>query len=121
MSEPRIQDFQTFWPYYLNEHAKSSTRWFHFVGTNISIGLLIYALASLQLWLLPLAIVVGYAMAWISHFFIENNRPATFKYPAWSFKAAIKLWKMMWMGRLGPELDKHLNDSNLSGELAANS
>ena len=108
MSEARISDFETFWPYYLNEHARPATRWFHFVGTNISVVLLAYGLLSLNLWLLPLAIVAGYAMAWVSHFFIEKNRPATFKYPAWSFKADIKLFKLMWSGRLRSELEKHL-------------
>jgi hypothetical protein len=121
MSEEQIPDFENFWPYYLNEHARATTRWFHFVGTNLSIALLIYAGVTMQLSLLPLAIVVGYAMAWISHFFIEKNRPATFKYPGWSFKADIKLVKLMWMGKLGAELDQHLVSSTGDGQLTANS
>ena len=108
MSEERIVDFESFWPFYLNEHAKAPTRWFHFVGTNMALALLVYGVLSFQFGFCALAIVVGYAMAWISHFFIEKNRPATFKYPGWSFKADIKLWKMMLTGRLNQELKQHL-------------
>jgi hypothetical protein len=108
MSEESIQDFEQFWPYYLNEHARPATRWFHFVGTNVAVATLIYAVATMTLPLFPAAIISGYAFAWVSHFFIEKNRPATFKYPAWSFKADMKLCKLMWMGKLSAELDKHL-------------
>ena len=42
----------------------------------------------------PLALVPGYAFAWISHFFVEKNQPATFTYPLWSFMGD---WKMLAM------------------------
>jgi hypothetical protein len=31
------------------------------------------------------AIISGYAFAWVGHFFVEKNKPATFKYPFYSF------------------------------------
>ena len=120
MSEERIQDFEQFWPYYLNEHARAATRWFHFVGTNVAIATLVYAVVSKSLGLLPLAIISGYAFAWVSHFFIEKNRPATFKYPAWSFKADLKLWRLMWVGKLSAELDQHLVPAVANEDWAAN-
>jgi len=29
--------------------------------------------------------ISGYGFAWIGHFFFEKNKPATFKYPLYSF------------------------------------
>jgi len=43
------------------------------------------------LWILA-APLSGYSMAWIGHFFFEHNKPATFKYPLWSF---IGDWVML--------------------------
>ncbi|KAK6904111.1 hypothetical protein L486_03689 [Kwoniella mangroviensis CBS 10435] len=42
-------------------------------------------------WLLG-GVVGAYAFAWIGHFFIEKNRPATFKYPIWSLRGDLKMW-----------------------------
>ncbi len=33
---------------------------------------------------LAYAIISGYGCAWFGHFFIEKNKPATFKYPFYS-------------------------------------
>lgn len=47
-----------------------------------------------------LAGVVGaYACAWIGHFRVERNRPATFRYPVWSFLCDFRLWGEMVRGR----------------------
>ncbi|WVQ93518.1 hypothetical protein IAU59_000592 [Kwoniella sp. CBS 9459] len=37
-------------------------------------------------------VVGAYAFAWISHFFVEKNRPATFTYPVWSLRGDLKMW-----------------------------
>ena len=42
--------------------------------------------------LVPISFVFGYTFAWIGHFFFEKNKPATFKYPLYSF---IGDWVML--------------------------
>ena len=41
----------------------------------------------------------AYLNAWIGHFGIEKNRPATFTYPLWSLAADFVLWSEMLRGR----------------------
>ena len=47
------------------------------------------------LWLIPL---VGYGFAWVGHFFFEQNRPATFIYPAYSLFGDFKMWFEIFVG-----------------------
>lgn len=103
---PRYPSFAEFWPFYLREHSKVRTRMLHYVGTTIVVGLAIAA-AIIGRWLLLLALpVAGYFFAWIAHFTVEKNRPATFTYPLWSLAADFKMWGLAIVGRLGPELDR---------------
>ncbi len=50
--------------------------------------------------LFPAGVVSAYACAWVGHFGIEKNRPATFDYPLWSFLADLKMWSHMARGQL---------------------
>src|ERR1043165_1791803 len=88
----QYQSFADFWPHYLGEHSKRATRVLHCAGSIAAIALLVVLVAIGKWWLFPLALVPGYGMAWIGHFFVEKNQPATFTYPLWSFMGD---WKML--------------------------
>jgi len=106
MSEERIRTFEEFWPYYVGEHSKKTTRIFHFAGTTFAVGALAAGVLLRKRWLVALAPVAGYGPAWFSHFFIEKNKPATFKYPLWSLKADFIMWSKMLSGTMDAEVER---------------
>ena len=101
MAQSQFRSFADFWPYYLVEHSKPATRLLHGVGTLTAIVLVVSLIVIGKWWLFPIAFVPGYGCAWISHFFIEKNRPATFTHPLWSFMGDWKMLALMLMGKLG--------------------
>jgi hypothetical protein len=99
----RLGSYEEFWPYYVSQHLDPTNRRLHFVGTTLVIASLaggallapVFALAA------PFA---GYGFAWIGHFLFEKNRPATFTYPLWSLRGDFRMYRLMWLGRMGPEI-----------------
>lgn len=93
MAAVRYDSFAQFYPYYLAQHVHRLCRRAHFLGTSSAIAAIALFVASPNpLWLL-LAVVTGYGGAWIGHVVFEKNRPATFDYPWYSFRAD---WVMYW-------------------------
>jgi len=102
----KLQSYEEFWPYYLREHGKPATRTLHFLGTGAALVLLLLGLLTGSFWLIILALVAGYGPAWVGHFFIEKNRPATFTYPLWSLISDFRMFWCWITGKLDEELDK---------------
>jgi hypothetical protein len=115
MASERIRTFEEFWPFYVREHSKKATRTIHFIGTTAVIGCVAYAAIRRKVWPLFVAPVVGYGPAWISHFFIEGNRPATFKYPLWSLKADLIMWSKIARGTMDAEVARVVNHESENG------
>jgi len=90
--EKHFHTFREFYPFYLSEHANGTSRRLHFAGTSIALALLIAAVATQTWWLAAVALVQGYAFAWVGHFFFEHNKPATFRYPRFSLMGDWRLW-----------------------------
>lgn len=91
-NEERFRTFAEFYPFYLDEHANPVSRRLHFTGTSIAVVLLVAAAVTQLWWLLAVALIQGYAFAWVGHFFFEHNKPATFRYPMFSFMGDWRLW-----------------------------
>ena len=104
--ETRYQTFEEFWPYYLSEHGNTTNRRLHYVGTTLALLNLAAAIVLLNPWFLLGAPICGYFFAWIGHFGIEKNRPATFTYPRWSLMGDFRMYFLAMTGRLKPHLEQ---------------
>ncbi len=100
MNEERYRSFGDFYPFYLSEHSNKVSRRLHFSGTSIAVALLITAAITQRWWLIAVALVQGYAFAWVGHYFFEHNKPATFRYPAFSLMGDWRLWWEILTGKL---------------------
>jgi hypothetical protein len=96
----RFERFADFYPFYLSEHRNRTCRRLHFLGTSLGLAFLIVALATGRAWWIGAALLAGYAFAWVGHFFFERNRPATFRYPFYSFLGDWVMWSQMLRGRI---------------------
>jgi hypothetical protein len=99
-----IATYADFWPYYLQEHSKPETRAIHYVGTLLSTACVAVAIVTGNAWFALGALIGGYGPAWIGHFFIEHNRPATFTYPLWSLVSDYRMTFRWLTGRLRGDL-----------------
>jgi hypothetical protein len=53
----RIPTYAEFWPFYLREHSHPATRWLHFAGTSVGLGIGVTAAVLGQVSLVPAALV----------------------------------------------------------------
>jgi hypothetical protein len=104
---PKIETYHEFWLYYLREHGKRETRALHFLGTALAI-VLFAAAVHYRDWTFALgAVISGYLFAWIGHFFVERNKPATFTYPLWSLISDFRMFFTFLAGGLEGEYRRH--------------
>ena len=95
----RYKTFKDFYPYYIEEHSKPKTKLLHFIGTSISLFFLAQLVITFNPIYLIYALLSGYGFAWVAHFFIEKNKPATFTYPFYSFIGDHKMFVEILMGK----------------------
>jgi hypothetical protein len=107
MARARIRSFEEFWPFYLKQHRKRLTRSLHLFGTDAAAMSIVVAAIQRKPAVLLFAPLLLYGFAWVSHFFVEHNRPATFQYPLWSLRADWKMWVLRSTDRLPSELRRH--------------
>lgn len=92
----KYKNLKEFYPYYLSEHEHKTTKLFHFVGTSFSIMFFVFFIVELNPVYILFALLSGYGFAWVSHFFVEHNKPATFTYPFFSLISDyIMFWEIL--------------------------
>ena len=103
----KIATYAEFWPFYLGEHSQPLCRTLHYIGTTLVFVALAAAIWTRNWWLLLLMPLFGYFFAWVGHFGVEKNRPATFTYPFWSLISDFRMYFVWLFGGLGGELRKY--------------
>jgi hypothetical protein len=96
----KFTSLREFFPFYLTEHSHPINRAFHFIGSSLALGFLLGFISSGSWVSLLCALVSGYFFAWIGHFLVEHNRPATFTYPFYSFVSDWMMYGLMLVGKI---------------------
>ncbi|WP_437300402.1 cytochrome P450 [Sorangium sp. So ce426] len=98
--------FDRFWEHYLREHRSGLNRALHLTGTAAALLIAGTALVRRKPRLLALVPLAGYAPAWLGHFLVDRNLPATFHNPLWSLRADLRMVRLAASGRLGDEVQR---------------
>jgi hypothetical protein len=106
MTDRRISSYEEFWPFYVGEHRSPVSRGLHYCGTSLGAFVMLTAFVRGPIWLAAVALVCGYGPAWVGHFFIERNKPASFKYPLWSLRGDFKMLGLALRGKMADEVTR---------------
>ncbi len=110
--EKQYKTFWSFYPYYLMEHNNSKNRLLHFCGTVLLLVSLTVGFVFGKWLFFVLIPLLGYGFAWVGHFFIEKNKPATFTYPLYSLASDFLMFWHMLTGQINNQLSNAKNSIN---------
>jgi hypothetical protein len=99
-------DFNEFWPRYLKAHSDPRTRAMHVAGTIAGTAIVFGAFAMRKPLFIPVGLIAGYGPAWISHAFIEHNKPETFRAPFASLRGDFLMAWHVLRGTIDEEMDR---------------
>ncbi|MCH2652198.1 MAG: DUF962 domain-containing protein [Gammaproteobacteria bacterium] len=94
-----FKNFEEFYPYYIDEHKSKYNKLLHFIGTTIFFIFMIIFISSFEPKYIFYGFLSGYGWAWIGHFFIEKNKPATFYFPLYSLRGDWRMYKEIIQGK----------------------
>lgn len=103
-----IQNYNEFYRFYLTEHRNITSRRLHALGSSIGLYFFGKAIVQRKVRYIGYGLLSGYACAWIGHFVFENNKPASFKQPIYSFISDWRMLSDIIRGRLSLK-DRHLD------------
>ena len=83
---------------YLERHAYLPCRLLHVMGPPVTLALVGVIIWLQDWWLLALAPVPSFLLAWLGHL-LAHNRPTFFEHPVWSIWGYWKMIAAMVMGK----------------------
>lgn len=105
MSEKVYKTVEEFYPFYLSQHLDPICRYLHVYGTSLGLMVAVMMIIKGYFYGLFVGLAIGYGCSWIGHFVFEKNRPATFKYPLFSFKCDFFMIRDFFTGDLQGKID----------------
>lgn len=96
-------NFEEFYVAYMSFHTKPLSNLLHFSGITLLLATVFYVeyFSVSQSWKFTVpAAAIGYALAWIGHFAVEKNKPASFNNPLWSIRAGLRMYIDMLRGKV---------------------
>ena len=119
MDQPELRTFEDFWPYYVRQHANETNRTLHVVGMTLTMGSVAAGLVTRRASFFLAAPVFGYGLAWVGHFFVEGNTPATFTHPLWSLRGDLVMWWKTLNGTMNAEVERIVSSNGVHAEAVA--
>jgi hypothetical protein len=110
IEDQRYSNLAEFWPQYVREHSSPANRRLHFIGNTNLLIWLVFAAIRRSPAMIVFALVSSYAFAWIGHFVLERNVPATFRYPILAALGDIRMYILMWRGEMDAEVAQYTAD-----------
>lgn len=111
-----FSNYEEFWAFYLAQHRNPVTRAIHFVGAAGFMTLVVTSVVTGNGWYVAGAFALFYLPAWVAHFVIEGNRPATWRNPLWSFVSDIRMFLFWLAGGLDREIERTSKDLAVAPE-----
>jgi hypothetical protein len=103
--QTRFSTFKEFYPFYLTQHADTTCRALHFVGTTLVMISFFAGLISGNWMFFALMPIAGYGFAWFGHFGFEKNKPAAFGNPFYSLASDFLMYWHILSGQLPQKLE----------------
>ncbi len=117
--KPDLRTFDDFWPHYVREHSHETNRTLHFVGLTLAMGSAAAGLVTRRPGFFLAAPLLGYGFAWVGHFLVEGNRPATFTHPLWSLRGNFVMWWKTATGAMAAEVERAATSNGVHTEPAS--
>jgi hypothetical protein len=99
-ASPRFKSYHHFFDYYLSHNRPTLAKGMHYVASAIGAVSLLIAIWDGKPMALVAGIVIGYALAWIAHSFVERNDAGNIIQPFWALLADYHMVFLKLTGQL---------------------